>query len=57
MIPVDAISVEVGTVEAGDASQAMIIVGVWTRIERQNGDFSSQLILGKSKIVPKGMSS
>ena len=55
LVPVDAVSLEVGTIEAGDASKAMMIVGIWTRIARKNGDFSSQLILGKSKLVPKGM--
>ena len=43
------------TIEAGDASQNMIVVGTYIRIKRANGKYSCQLALGKSKLVPKGL--
>ena len=55
IIPVDAVSLEIGTIEAGDSSKFMIMIGIWTRILKKNGFFDNQLILGKSKLVPKDM--
>ena len=56
VVPSDAKNLEFHTIEAGDASAKMIIVATYVRIERKNGEFSCSLILGKSKLVPKGMS-
>ena len=55
-VPSDAISLEMETIEAGDASSVMVCAAVYVRFKRKNGSYSCELVLGKSKLVPSGMS-
>ena len=54
-VPSDAVSLEMETIEAGDASSQMICTAVYVRFMRKNGTYSCELVLGKSKLVPSGM--
>ena len=56
IVPVDALNLEVQTIDFGDASESMICSCVYARFRRKSGDYSCQLVLSRSKIVPNGMS-
>lgn len=53
VVPEDAVSTDINTVDFGDASQSMVCVDIYARFLRQNGQFSSQLILSRTRAVPK----
>ena len=55
IVPSDAVSLDVETIEAGDASEEMIIVATYVRIPRITGGYSCQLVFARSKLVPPGM--
>ena len=55
IIPIDAVSLDVQTLDFGDASKRMICVCIYVRFKRRDGTYSCQLVLGRSKVVPKGM--
>ena len=55
-VPPDAIDLNMELIEAGDASGSLICVGVYVRFKRACGQYSSELVVGKSKVVPDGMS-
>ena len=58
VIPKDAESLDIMLIGAGDASAKMTCAGCYARLKLKlkNNKYSCQLILGKSKIVPEGMS-
>ena len=56
IIPKDAISLNINTVDTGDASKNIARVAIYARCERSNGEFSCQLIFSRSKLVPDSMS-
>ena len=56
IIPKDAISLNINTVDTGDASKNIACVAIYARCERSNGDFLCQLIFSRSKLVPDSMS-
>ena len=56
VVPEDAVSLDVSTLDFADASQSLICVAIYVRYKRRNGEYSCQLILSRSRIVPKGMS-
>ena len=56
VVPDDAVSLEMETIEMGDSSLYMACAAVYVRFKRKNGLYSCQLIFARSKIVPKGMS-
>ena len=56
VIPEDAIDTNVETICMADASQSMICVGIYARFRRKAGDYSCQLVFGRSKVVPQDMS-
>ena len=56
IIPKDAISLNINTVDTGDASKNIACVANYARCERPNGEFSCQLIFSRSKLVPDSMS-
>lgn len=53
IIPPDATCLEVDTIDFGDASQYLICVAIYARFHRSNGEYSSQLIFARTKVVPK----
>ena len=48
IIPTDAVNTNMELVAVGDAANDLKICGVWGRFLRQNGEYSSQLIIGRS---------
>ena len=51
VIPADAVNLKINTVDFGDASKSMAAIAIYARLLRKNGEFSSQLIFGRSKII------
>ena len=56
VIPDDALSLEVSTLDFADASKELICVAIYARFFRKSGKYSCQLIFARSKIIPEGMS-
>ena len=56
IIPKDAISLNINTVDIGDARKNIACVAIYARCERSNGQFSCQLIFSRSKLTPDSMS-
>ena len=56
IIPKDAISLNINTVDTGDASKNIACVAIYARCERSNGEFSCQLIFSRFKLVPDSIS-
>ena len=54
VIPEDAVNLEVNTVDLGDASESMACIAVCVRFLRRNGSYSCQLILSRTRVIPKG---
>ena len=55
VVPADAVDTNVQLIGAGDSSQVMICIGVYARFKRKNGQYSCQLLFGRSKTVPQDM--
>ena len=56
IVPSDAISLELNTLDFADASQSLVCVAIYARFKCRSGTHSSQLVLSRSRIVPQGMS-
>ena len=56
IVPQDAKSLDIFTIETGDASLELICSAIYARFEKRNGDFSCQLVFSRSKVVPDGTS-
>ena len=56
VIPDDAISLVINTIDTGDASHHLACAAIYARFKRKSGNYSCQLILSRSKLVPQGMS-
>ena len=52
IVPVDAASLDIETIDFGDASTVLICSAIYARFKRKNGEFSCQLVFARSKIVP-----
>ena len=56
IVPDDAISTDIETLDFGDASQSMVCICIYARFKRSNHQHSCQLVFARSRIVPKGLS-
>jgi hypothetical protein len=56
IIPEDAVSTDIELLCIADASEVMICLGIYARFRRKSGAFSCQLLFGRTKVVPKDMS-
>ena len=56
LIPDDAISLELNTLDFGDASNSIACIAIYVRFQKKSGGFSSQLVLSRSRSVSDGMS-
>ena len=56
IIPKDAISLNINSVDTGDASKKIACVAIYARCDRSNGEFSCQLTFSRSTLVPDSMS-
>ena len=54
IVPVDAVSLEVATLDTADASEDLICVAIYARFKLRNVKHSCQLVFARSKIVGKG---
>ena len=55
VIPSDAVSLDVTTLDFGDASKDLACVAIYARYRRKCGTYSCQLIFARSKLIPDGM--
>ena len=55
IVPVDAVNLDIETIEIGDASQQLVCSAVYVRFKRKSGNYSCQLCFAKTKIVPRDM--
>ena len=55
VIPPDAISLDMSTIEMGDSSSKMACSAIYVRFKRKNGLFSCQLVFAKTRIIPCDM--
>ena len=53
IIPEDAVSLDIQTLNFGDASKTIICVCIYVRFLRKNGQYSCQLSFSRTKLVPK----
>ena len=51
VIPEDAISMDINTIDSGDASKRIACSAIYVRFKRKCGDYSCQLIFSRSKII------
>jgi len=56
IVPEDATSLDIDTLDFGDASQSLICICIYARFSRQKGEHSCQLVLSRTRTVPKGVS-
>ena len=56
IVPTDAITLDVQTLDFGDASSIMACSAIYARFKRPNDQYSCQLIFSRSKILPDGIS-
>ena len=54
IIPEDAASLQIDTIDTGDASKSIACVAIYARLKRQNGEFSCQLVFARSKLIEEG---
>ena len=51
VVPSDAVSLDVETIDIADAGEMLICAAIYARFERRDGTFSCQLIFSRTKIV------
>ena len=51
IVPDDAVSLDMETIEFGDSSLEMACSAIYVRFKRKNGLYSCQLIFGRTKII------
>ena len=54
IIPEDAASLQIDTIDTGDASKSIACVAIYARLKRQNGEFSCQLVFARLKLIEEG---
>ena len=55
VVPDDAVSLDISTIDAGDASSKVACAAVYARFKRKDGSHSCQLVFSRSKLIPNGM--
>ena len=56
VVPDDAISLDINTIDTGDGSHHLACAAIYARFKRKSGNYSCQLIFSRSKLIPQGMS-
>ena len=51
VVPSDAVSLDMETIETADAGEKLVCAAIYVRFKRKNGTFSCQLIFARTKIV------
>ena len=55
VVPEDAVSLDIDTIDIADASQSLACAVIYARFKRKNGEFSCQMIFARSKLLPEGI--
>ena len=55
VIPENAVDVNCTTLDFGDASQVLVCVAIYVRFKLKDGNYSTQLVFAKSRLVPDDM--
>ena len=55
IVPTDAISLDIDTIDTGDASSSLACAAIYARFRKRDGTFSCQLVFARSKLIPEGM--
>ena len=55
IVPNDASSINIETIDTSDASKSIACIAIYARFHRMTGEYSCQLIFGRSKLIPDGM--
>ena len=55
VVPEDAVSLQVETLDFGDSSETMICVCIYARCLRKTGQYSCQLVFSRTRMVPKDL--
>ena len=55
IVPEDAVSLDIETIDTGDATVTLACTAIYARFRRKSGDYSCQLIFARTKLVPEGM--
>ena len=53
IVPSDAKSLDIVTIDAADASASLICAAIYVRFEKKDGTFSCQLVFSRSKVLPE----
>ena len=56
IVPEDAESLTIETIETGDASPSIACSAIYSRIKRRSGDYYCQLLFARSKVLPDRIS-
>lgn len=56
IVPEDAESLTIETIDTGDASPNLACSAIYSRIKRRNGEYSCQLLFARSKLLPDRIS-
>ena len=54
IIPEDAVSLDIDTIDTGDASKSIACIAIYARLKRRNGEYSCRLVFGISKLIENG---
>ena len=55
IVPVDAVSLDIETIDIADASENLACSAIYARFKRQNGTYSCHMIFARSKILPENI--
>ena len=56
IVPDDSVSLDLNTRYFDDASRSVVCVTIYARFKRRSGNYSCQLVLARSRLVPDDMS-
>ena len=56
VVPSEVVNLEIKTIDTADASSDLICCAIYARFKKKDGRYSCQLILARSKVLPKDMS-
>ena len=54
IVPEDAVSLDIETIDTGDASNVLACVAIYARIKRRCGKYSCQLVFARTKLLERG---
>ena len=54
VVPSDAVSLDIETLDTGDASKTVACIAIYARFKRRCGSSSCQLVFARSKLIPEG---